>query len=117
MSVLIISGSNLPDNTNVVIGDMIDSEGKNCSLNIDMNEVSSGAKEVYSNFFELVGIYSKLEILNSPYNYNVSHVTPEEVINDIKSIDYSILNQGDKDVIDNAFEMLSNFKNDSGIIS
>jgi putative transposon-encoded protein len=117
MSILIISGSNLPEETNVVMGDMLDSNGKNVSINIDITTISEDAKVVYNKFFELVGNSSKIEISNSPYNYNGNHVRPILIENNMIEIDYSVLNQDDKDVIDNAFVMLASIKEDSGIIS
>jgi hypothetical protein len=107
MSVQIISGSNAPENTNVIMGEVINQEGENKSIFIDIETISPAGKQIYDDFFSVIGLNAKVIIKNSPYNYDGNHVTPLSVDAEIVEIDYNELPAAAKAKIDAGFQLLS----------
>ena len=107
MSVQIISGSNAPENTNVIMGEVINQEGENKSVFIDVETISPAGKQIYDDFFGIIGLNAKTTIVNSPYNYDGNHVTPLAVASEIVEIDYNELSAAAKEKIDAGFQLLS----------
>jgi helix-turn-helix protein len=107
MSVFIVSGSNAPETTHIVMGQFQNPEGVIVPLNININEIQDPVKKaVYDSFFNFVGSYVSVEIINSPFVGDFNHVTPNSVENDAIVIDYNTLSQSEKEKVDNAFTAL-----------
>lgn len=108
MSVFVVSGSNAPATTQLVMGQFLDNSGTPKVVNINVEEIQDPAKKaVYDAFFGLVGSNVSVELINSPYKGEFNHVTPNAVDLEALIIDYSTLNAGDKAKVDNAFAMLN----------
>jgi hypothetical protein len=108
MSVFIVSGSNAPATTEVVMGQFLDNTGNIKSVNINVEEIQDPAKKaVYDAFFDMVGNNVSVELINSPYQGDFNHVTPSAVALEALVIDYNTLSAGDKAKVDNAFTMLN----------
>lgn len=107
MSVFIVSGSNAPETTHVVMGQFKKSNGDEAVVDLNIETILDPAKKaIYDAFFNFVGSYVSVEIINSPYEGDFNHVTPLVVEKDAIIIDYSLLAQAEKDKIDNAFALL-----------
>lgn len=107
MSVLIVSGSNAPNDTHVVMGQYVTKAGESKEIFIDINEVQDPAKkEIYNAFFNFVGSYVTVELVNSPYTLDCNHVTPSNVELDSLILDYNTLGAVEKAKIDAAFDVL-----------
>lgn len=107
MSVFIVSGSNNPETTHVVMGQFLNAQNETIVVNINIDEIADPVKKaVYDSFFNFVGSYVSVEIINSPFNGDFNHVTPTVVEKDAIVIDYQTLSQIEKDKIDEAFAVL-----------
>jgi|Laugrespbdmm15sn_2_1035079.scaffolds.fasta_scaffold30878_2 hypothetical protein len=96
MEINIISGSNAPENTNVIMGIYNDTD-----QNININTLSTELKNDYTSFFNFTGNYVSLNIINAPYALDANHVTPDIVKDDLIVIDYLLLSETDKIKINN----------------
>jgi len=107
MSVFIVSGSNAPETTQVVMGFYKKSDGEHKHFMIDITAVEDPAKKaIYNEFFNFVGSYTTVELINSPYQLDCNHVTPNTVELDSIVIDYTTLSVKEKAKIDAAFAVL-----------
>lgn len=110
MSIFIVSGTNSPQPTNVVMGQVIKENGELSSINLNIAEITDlSKKEIYESFFNFVGSYVSVEIKNCPHTGNFNHVTPESVETDMVVIDYATLSESEKAKIDNAINALNEF--------
>jgi hypothetical protein len=108
MSIFVVSGSNTPATTQVVMGDFINTNGEYKTVNIDVTTIQDPSKKaVYDAFFNLVGSNVTVEVINSPHQGSFNHVTPNAVALEAVVLDYSTMNAGDKSVVDNAFALLT----------
>jgi hypothetical protein len=103
MEINIISGSNAPQDTNVLMGLY-----NNTDQNIDANTLSTSLKVDYNTFFNFTGNYVSLTILNTPYSLEANRVTPLDVELDTMIIDYEILSLDDKKKIDDLVKIFNN---------
>lgn len=103
MEINILSGSNAPETTNVLMGIYNDTD-----QNIDVNTLSTSLKKDYDSFFNFTGNYTKLIIINAPYNLDANCVTPDAVEDDLITIDYSLLSDANKVKIDNLVNIFNN---------
>lgn len=101
MSFIIYSGSNAPEPTNVLLGLTTDNFFR------DVTQFTPEHKAIYNAFFNAVGSYTTVRIINSPYTLTVDHVTPNSVSLEVIELDYLSLSQVEKDAIDNAVLMFS----------
>jgi hypothetical protein len=92
----ILSGSNAPETTNVLMGLY-----NNINQNIDVSTLTTTLKTKYNAFFNFTGNYANLIIINAPYELSANRVTPDVVEIDIITIDYNTLSATDKKKIDN----------------
>ncbi len=107
MSVFIVSGSNAPEPTHLVIGQFKKTTGEEATLEIDVDAIQDPAKKaVYNAFFNFVGSYVSVEIINSPYQLDCNHITPLPVELDAIVLDYNTITAAEKEKIDNAFALL-----------
>lgn len=103
MEINILSGSNAPETTNVLMGIY-----NGTDQNVDANALSSSLKKDYNSFFNFTGNYTNLIILNAPYDLDANRVTPDAVEDDLITIDYSLLSDADKVKIDNLVKIFNN---------
>jgi len=96
MEINILSGSNAPETTNVLMGMY-----NGIDQNVDVIALSNALKTKYDAFFNFTGNYSNLTILNTPYELSANRVTPDSVELDTVTIDYNTLSTVDKKKIDN----------------
>jgi len=96
MEINILSGSNAPESTNVLMGMYNDTD-----QNIDVIALSNVLKTKYNAFFNFTGNYANLIIINAPYELSANRVTPDSVELDTVTIDYNTLSANDKEKIDN----------------
>lgn len=107
MSVLIVSGSNAPQTTQVVMGFFRKADGELKNFFIDITSVEDPVKKaIYNNFFNFVGSHTTVELVNSPYELDCNHVTPNVVELNSMTIDYSTLAPEEKEKVDAAFAIL-----------
>lgn len=103
MEINILSGSNAPQDTNVLMGLYNDTD-----QNIDVNTLSTLLKADYNTFFNFTGNYMSLTILNAPYLLEANRVTPLDVELDTMVIDYETLSSADKKKIDDLINVFNN---------
>jgi hypothetical protein len=103
MEINILSGSNAPQDTSVLMGLYNDAD-----QNINVNSLSTLLKAEYNKFFNFTGNYAKLIIINAPYTLDANRVTPDAVESDLITIDYSLLSKIDKVKIDNLVKIFNN---------
>jgi hypothetical protein len=103
MEINILSGSNAPQDTNVLMGLYNDTD-----QNIDVNALSTLLKTDYNTFFNFTGNYMSLTILNAPYSLEANRVTPLDVELDTMVIDYETLSSADKKKIDDLINVFNN---------
>jgi hypothetical protein len=103
MEINILSGSNAPQDTNVLMGLYNDTD-----QNIDVNTLSTLLKADYNTFFNFTGNYMSLTILNAPYSLEANRVTPLDVELDTMVIDYETLSLVDKKKIDDLVNVFNN---------
>jgi hypothetical protein len=96
MEINIISGSNAPETTNVLMGMYNDT-----NQNIDVTELNNTLKTKHDAFFNFTGNYLNLIIINTPYELSVNRVTPGAVEIETVTIDYATLSNTDKNKVDN----------------
>lgn len=95
MEINILSGSNAPETTNVLMGTY-----NNTDQNIDVTTLSNALKTKYNAFFNFTGNYLNVIIINAPYELSANRVTPDSIEFDIVTIDYDTLSNNDKKKID-----------------
>jgi hypothetical protein len=103
MEINILSGSNAPQDTNILMGLYNDTD-----QNIDVNALSTLLKADYNTFFNFTGNYMSLTILNAPYSLEANRVTPLDVELDTMVIDYETLSSADKKKIDDLINVFNN---------
>jgi hypothetical protein len=98
------TGSNLPENTNVLIGDI-----PGADFNFEIANFKPEDKVAYDEFFDVIGTHSSVVINNSPYEINAFRVIPENNIDpEIVEFDYSTMSLDDKAKIDAGAQALIN---------
>lgn len=110
MEINILSGSNAPESTNVIMGQFIKTNGEFKDINVSIETASVESKAIYDNFFNMTGKHASLSIINSPYNFEGNHVSPDAVDLESVVIDYTILSANDKSIIDAAFALLESIE-------
>jgi len=106
MSVIITMGGKAPENTNIIMGSIVNLTGDNVDVFVDIDKESVENKTIFDIMFTFIGQDKHVEIQNSPYTFTGNHVTSLSTGNDVKIIDYLTMNIEDKLIIDNAILLL-----------
>lgn len=104
---IVNTGSNLPENTNVLLGDL-----PGFDFNFEISNFKPEDKLAYDAFFNLVGNHSSVLIINSPYEMNAFRIIPESnIAADIVEYDYSTMSAKNKAIVDAGVQALKNALN------
>ena len=104
---IVSTSSNLPENTNVLIGDI-----PGFDFNFEISNFKAEDKAAYDAFFNLLGLHTSIVINNSPYTINAFRIIPEANISvDIVEYDYNTMSVDDKLVVDAGVQALMNAAN------
>jgi hypothetical protein len=97
---IVCSGSNPTGDVNVIMG-IINGE----PICFNVNNFTPEQKNVYDEFFSVVGLHSSTIIENCPFSFAVSHVTKLDVGLDMVTIDFDSLGEDEKNKIQVAVEV------------
>jgi hypothetical protein len=101
MILSIYSGSNSPEPTNVLMGTIVN------SFSLDVTQFTPAQKGVYDAFFNAIGSYTSVNVLNAPVNMDLTHVTPNTVSQEWVDIDYSTLAAAEKKAVDDMVALVT----------
>lgn len=101
--VSIQSGSNLPETTHVLMGDYDFKQ-----YIFDVNNFNAEDKAKYDAFFNAVGNYATVNIINIPgYDMDINRVAPISIAGQIVEIDYATLSAVEKTIVDEGLATLA----------
>lgn len=96
MEINIISGSNQPETTNVIMGFYNEKD-----IDVNVDDLSSSDLQAYNDFFDFVGNVVVVKISNCPFFMDCNRVTPVTVLDENNFLDYTLLLPSDKTIVDN----------------
>jgi len=95
MNINILSGQALSNQLMGLVTDPIQTD-----IYIKREELSITDGEIYDNFFAEFGNHSGLNISNCSIAMDCNRVTTEVVLNDMVELDYSLLSEDSKQIVD-----------------
>lgn len=106
MDSCIASGTNLPEKTNVFMGQIVNKKDESLDFDINVDLLSKTEKEIYEAFFDLIGPSNISTVINSPLGIVANRVTPNKVEIFDDSINFKTLPKKDKDTADQFFKLI-----------
>jgi hypothetical protein len=109
MFFFIVSGNNLPETTNVLMGNFVAFSGEERQISLNLDNADPDQKKIYDDFFNLVGNLTSVQIINSPYQIDMNRVAPINIEQEAMELDYLLMNPSDKKIVDDAVILLNSF--------